>query len=139
MKLQPFLLLVLFIVSCNTGEDAGVRKGLDISKDHPQYWEYNGAPVLLLGGSDEDNLFQLPGLEQQLDLLASIGGNYVRNTMSSRDSGNVWAFHLDPVTGLYDLGTWNQEYWDRFRELRLPYQVFARNEVCWLRVGLMVR
>ena len=88
-----------------------------MSTSFPQYWEYHGDPVLLLGGSDEDNLFQLPGLENQLDLLVSVGGNYVRNTMSSRDSGNVWAFHLDPETGIYDLNRWNPEYWSRFEEL----------------------
>jgi hypothetical protein len=117
MRLQSCFFLFLFLAGCATGEYPPGRTGLDISKDHPQYWEYNGEPVMLLGGSDEDNLFQLPGLEKQLDLLVSVGGNYVRNTMSSRDSGNVWAFHLDPGTGLYDLGAWNQEYWDRFLEL----------------------
>ena len=91
--------------------------GLQVSQEFPQYWEYNGEPLMLLGGSDEDNLFQLSGLQEQLDLLVSVGGNYVRNTMSSRDSGNVWAFYLDPETGLYDLNQWNPEYWRRFREL----------------------
>ncbi len=91
--------------------------GLQISREFPQYWEYGGEPLMLLGGSDEDNLFQLTGLEEQLDLLLSVGGNYVRNTMSSRDSGNVWAFYLDPKSGLYDLNQWNPEYWRRFQEL----------------------
>ena len=31
---------------------------VQVSKKHPQYWEYRGEPVLLLGGSIEDNLFQ---------------------------------------------------------------------------------
>ena len=66
--------------------------GIQVSQEFPQYWEYIGEPLMLLGGSDEDNLFQLSGLQEQLDLLVSVGGNYVRNTMSSRDSGNVWAF-----------------------------------------------
>ncbi|MDF1574072.1 MAG: hypothetical protein P1P86_02630 [Bacteroidales bacterium] len=91
--------------------------GLQVSREFPQYWEYHGEPVLLLGGSDEDNLFQLPGLEEQLDLLLSAGGNYVRNTMSSRDSGNVWAFYFDAEKGKYDLNRWNPEYWRRFGEL----------------------
>jgi hypothetical protein len=91
--------------------------GIQVSQEFPQYWEYKGEPMMLLGGSDEDNLFQLSQLQEQLDLLVSVGGNYVRNTMSSRDSGNVWAFYLDPETGLYDLNQWNPEYWRRFREL----------------------
>ena len=56
---------------------------------NPSYWQYRGKPVLLLGGSVEDNLFQIPDIEQHLDLLASVGGNYVRCTMSGRDDRNV--------------------------------------------------
>ena len=50
------------------------------------YWSYQGQPVLLLGGSDDDNLFQWPEeqLAAQLDRLARAGGNVIRNTMSDR-------------------------------------------------------
>ena len=50
------------------------------------YWSYHGNPVLLLGGSDDDNLFQWPEkkLVAQLDRLADAGGNVIRNTMSDR-------------------------------------------------------
>jgi hypothetical protein len=93
------------------------------------YWQYKGKPVLLLGGSDQDNLFNHPnigprGLEAHLDLLVSCGGNYVRNTMSSRDRAddrsdlynddNLYAFHRDAQSGLYDLSRFNDEYWERF-------------------------
>jgi hypothetical protein len=81
---------------------------------NPFYWQYKGRPVLLLGGSIEDNLFQIPGVEGHLDLLQSVGGNYVRCTMSSRDEGDVWPFELDPATGLYDLEAPGREYWGRF-------------------------
>lgn len=83
--------------------------------DQPQYWQYKGEKVLLLGGSDEDNLFQMPNVAQQLDLLTAAGGNYVRNTMSSRDEGDVWAFAQDS-TGQYDLRKWNETYWQRFED-----------------------
>jgi hypothetical protein len=87
------------------------------------YWQFNGRPVLLLGGSDQDNLFNHPklgpaGLEAHLDLLVAVGGNYVRNTMSSRDRAddrsdrynddNLYAFHRDEETGLYDLDRFNE-------------------------------
>ncbi|MCB0853621.1 MAG: hypothetical protein KDD63_15455, partial [Bacteroidetes bacterium] len=85
-----------------------------MSDQYPQYWAYKGKPVLLLGGTVEDNLFQIPDLEAHVDLLKSVGGNYVRNTMSSRDSGNVWAFYFDEKEGVYDLSKWNDEYWQRF-------------------------
>jgi len=117
MSTRPLFLLLLFMTACSTEEISDSSSGIDIIESYPQYWEYHGEPVLLLGGSDEDNLFQLPRLEQQLDLLASAGGNYVRNTMSSRDSGNVWAFYLDPESGTYDLNRWNPEYWHRFQNL----------------------
>jgi hypothetical protein len=106
--------LIAVAASCDITMDEDQGRGIEISTAHPQYWEYGGEPVMLLGGSNEDNLFQIPGLEEHLDLLVSAGGNYVRNTMSSRDSGNLWAFHRDPGTGLYDLRRWNDEYWERF-------------------------
>lgn len=83
---------------------------------NPRYWQYKGQPVVLLGGSKDDNLFQIPGLEEHLKLLASVGGNYVRNTMSARDPGNVQPF-ARRVDGRYDLERWNGEYWERFEKL----------------------
>ena len=83
---------------------------------NPCYWQYKGEPVLLLGGSCEDNLFQIPNLEGHLDEIAGVGGNYIRNTMSDRDEGNVYPYRrLD--AGLYDLDQWCNEYWERFDAL----------------------
>ena len=107
---------------------------------NPYFWQYKGEPILLLGGSWQDNLFNHPeGLEAHLDLLASVGGNYVRNTMSSRtnateaqtpsladmESGAMdnqvldyaWAFARDEATGLYDLNKMGEAYWERFANL----------------------
>ncbi|MBN1562927.1 MAG: hypothetical protein JXA10_03765 [Anaerolineae bacterium] len=81
---------------------------------NPFYWQYKGQPVLLLGGSVEDNLFQIPDIEAQLDVLHAVGGNYVRCTLSSRDEGDVWPFERDPITGLYDLNQPGVEYWRKF-------------------------
>ncbi|MBX2819442.1 MAG: hypothetical protein KTR29_07165, partial [Rhodothermaceae bacterium] len=83
------------------------------SEENPFYWQFNGEPVLLVGGSIEDNLFQLTDLEAQLHKLQEAGGNYVRNTMSSRDSGNVWPYEKNE-DGFYDLNRFNRVYWDRF-------------------------
>ncbi|MFC1582762.1 hypothetical protein ACFL4W_04415 [Planctomycetota bacterium] len=82
--------------------------------ENPCYWQYKGEPVLLLGGSVEDNVFQIPDIEEHLDLLHSVGGNYLRCTMSSRDEGDVWPFEKDPDSGLYDLNKPGKEYWGRF-------------------------
>ena len=109
---------------------AGAACGDDVDRirpyaENPFFWQYKGSPVLLLGGSGQDNLFNhptglVPGdtLEAHLDLLVSAGGNYVRNTMSDRDEGNVYAFAR--MGDQYDLDVWNEEYWRRFESfLRL--------------------
>lgn len=91
--------------------------------ENPWYWQYKGEPIMLLGGTDNDNLFQWTGerLINQLDLLRSVGGNYVRNTMSDRDRAGS-AFAVDEGDayavrevgdGMYDLEQWNEEYWNR--------------------------
>ena len=103
------LVIVSLIASVLLGDSGNIR----IYEKNPQYWQYKGKPVVLIGGSVEDNLFQIPNLKEHLDLLKSVGGNYVRNTMSARDDGNVWQFaKLD--NGKYDLDRWNDEYWKRF-------------------------
>lgn len=78
------------------------------------YWQYCRKPVLLLGGSVEDNLFQIPNLKEHLDLLHSVGGNYIRCTMSARDPGDVQPHGKDAQGRCYDLNCWNEEYWQRF-------------------------
>lgn len=103
--------------------------------ENPWYWSYHGRPVLLLGGSDDDNLFQWsePDLIAQLDRLAAAGGNVIRNTMSDRkDKGfEVYPFG-QTADGKYDLNTWNDEYWTRFeRMLRetAKREIFVQIEV----------
>ena len=109
-------------------------KSLTISREYPQYFAFGGKPILLLGGSDNDNLFQSKNVEQQLDNLKASGGNYVRCTMSSRDDGDEWSFHFDKETGKYDLKQWNEKYWDKFnnflaltseREIIVQIEVWA--------------
>jgi hypothetical protein len=86
-------------------------------ENNRSYWQYKGEPILLLGGSDDDNLFQWPKemLRQQLDLITTTGANYVRNTMSDRqDKGFELYPFLKLPGGRYDLSQWNPEYWKRF-------------------------
>lgn len=102
----------LILCLASTGTIAGADGRIRISDENPMYWQYKGRTVLLLGGSVEDNLFQIPDLEAHLDLLQASGGNFVRGTLSSRDPGNVWPFARRD-DGKYDLSTFNPEYWDR--------------------------
>lgn len=101
--------------------------------ENPRFWQYDSEPVLLLGGSVKDNLFQIPELEAHLDLLVSVGGNYIRNTMSDRpDQGfEVKAFGQG-ADGRYDLTTWNDEYWTRLADMlrwTAQRQVFVQIEM----------
>jgi hypothetical protein len=83
---------------------------------NPRYWQYRGEPILLLGGSKDDNLFQIPDLREHLDEIQAAGGNYIRNTMSDRkDLGfEVYPFR-QRADGRYDLTEWNDDYWQRFK------------------------
>ena len=85
---------------------------------NPRYWQYLGRPVLLLGGSKDDNLFQIPDLREHLDEMRALGANYIRNTMSDRPDGGfeVYPFLRRP-DGKYDLNQWNPEYWQRLDRL----------------------
>jgi len=125
-RLFVLLAILLFIVSLplvGNGAEEVSKKDRNINRikpfsGNPYYWQYKGKPVLLLGGSKDDNLFQIPDLKEHLDLLASVGGNYIRNTMSSRkDRGTeLYPFKKLP-DGKYDLNQWDDEYWERFRNL----------------------
>jgi len=97
---------------------------------NPRYWQYHGKPVLLLGGSKDDSLFQIPGLKNHLDEIQAAGGNYIRNTMSDRRSKKtsqgsggteVFGYEVYPFkqlpSGKYDLNQWNNEYWKRFANM----------------------
>ena len=90
-------------------------QNITVYPQNPMYWQYKGEPVLLLGGSVQDNLFQIENLEEHLDLLASVGGNYVRSTMSARDAGNAKPFVM--ADGRYDLDEPDPDYWNRFENL----------------------
>jgi hypothetical protein len=109
----PFAIVAVVL----TGLASGRCPGLEPWADDPWYWSRDGRPVLLLGGSDDDNPFQWPAEEllPQLDRIAAAGGNVIRNTMSDRkDRGfEVYPF-LELDDGRYDLARWNPDYWERF-------------------------
>lgn len=116
-----FLTALAFIVLVNYSctRDKGLWQGDNHIRPYtinPGYWQFKGKPVLLLGATDNDNLFQNDNLLAHLDSLKEAGGNYVRNTMSDRDPGDLRAFGTTSA-GKYDLNTWNEEYWNRFENL----------------------
>lgn len=108
--------LFLFVVICSVNP-VGAEPVLEPWAKNPWYWSDHGEPVLLLGGSDDDNLFQWPekDLLVQLDRLVAAGGNVIRNTMSSRHDMGFEVFPFKQIKdGQYDLEQWNEEYWMRF-------------------------
>jgi hypothetical protein len=128
--------LVLAYGLCLVGHAQDDAGGLRPYSGNPSYWQYQGQTVMLLGGSDDDNLFQYATLREHLDAIQAAGGNYIRNTMSDRnDKGNeVYAF-AQREDGKFDLEKWDDEYWTRFdnmlrwtaeREIFVQIEVFDR-------------
>ena len=114
--LSALVIVVSLLANAIQGQapSGATDQGIRIYDQCKWYWQYKGEPVVLRGGSDDDNLFQWSGndLTAHLDLLASVGGNYIRNTMSDRDEGNIYAFKQTSDSE-YDLTQWNNEYWNR--------------------------
>jgi hypothetical protein len=128
--LAAVLLLLAGLAGCATGRvaDAAAGNGGRIQPypQNPFYWQFRGAPVLLIGATDYHNIFQRLDLVEQLEWLHAAGGNLVRNSMASReifpDHRDLWPFAIvrgtdDPLINVYDLDRWNPEYWDRFEAL----------------------
>lgn len=115
-RMMPlWLILILAGSHCLSAPAVGNANRIQPWARNPRYWQYKGQPVLLLGGSKDDNLFQIPDLKEHLDEIHEAGGNYIRNTMSDRhDKGfEVYPFTALP-DGKFDLDQWNNEYWQRF-------------------------
>ncbi len=115
LYLQWIIIVVLFLCSCQKDNDP--EAAIQPWTENPWYWQHKGQPVLLLGASSDDNLFQWPSdmLVPHLDSMRDADANYVRNTMSDRRDRK---FELYPFIqredGKYDLNQWNEEYWQRF-------------------------
>ncbi|NOY97431.1 MAG: hypothetical protein GXO81_13890, partial [Chlorobi bacterium] len=64
-----FLILLICLLGCvsHQGSKSDFSNDIQPYADNPKYWQYKGEPVLLLGASNNDNLFQSPDVEGQLD------------------------------------------------------------------------
>lgn len=107
--------LIAGLILC-TSSNPGVETGIRPWPENPGYWQFKGKPVLLLGATDNDNLFQNAYIESHLDSLKAAGGNVIRNTMSDRDPGDERAF-FRLSDRKYDLGRWNDVYWQKFERM----------------------
>ena len=116
--MKKLILLSIILLAVALGcERYPSNCGIQPWAENPWYWEYKGEPVMLLGASDDDNLFQWPKemLIPQLESMKTVGANYVRCTMSDRqDKGfEVYPFAKND-NGKYDLSRLNNEYFKRF-------------------------
>lgn len=115
-KLATLLAFVLLVGGSSASTDVADR--IQPYKRNAFYWQYKGRPVMLLGGSKDDNLFQIPDLKEHLDEIHAVGGNYIRNTMSARPDFGFEVQEFKKLRdGKYDLDQWNEEYWTRFENL----------------------
>src|SRR5680860_373333 len=108
-----FFLVIIFLISGENSETNRIQPWAE----NPYYWKYKSEPVLLLGASSDDNLFQWPAekLIPHLDSMKAVGANYVRNTMSDRqDKGFELYPFLQLENGKYDLEQLNDGYYNRF-------------------------
>jgi hypothetical protein len=118
MRLSRFVTVIAIVLS-HAALSAAANKNVGRIKpymENPRYWQYNGKPVMLLGGSKTDHIFLLDDLETHLDEMQAIGANYVRCTMSQREGKDLKPHRLLPG-GNFDLDQWNQEYWQRFQNM----------------------
>ncbi len=126
--LTPIAALILLLQCAErpatiTDHDTGAIR---VYQENPYYFQYRGEPLLLLGASDYHNIFQRPDLVEHLEKMQSFGGNYVRNTMASREitagHNDLWPYGVfstteDHLINIYDLNRWNDVYWDRFETM----------------------
>lgn len=111
-------IVILLLVASTIISHANNSNRIQPYSENPYYWQYNGKPVMLLGGSKDDNLFQLPELKEHLNEIAEAGGNYIRNTMSDRQDKGHEAYPFKRLdNGKYDLNQWNDVYWQRFENM----------------------
>lgn len=152
-KFRKYIFLVFvwsIFMQCSNRGNSGEANINRIQPYHvnPSYWQYKGKPVLLIGGSKNDNIFQNIDINDHLDSLSAVGGNYLRCTMSSRDSNDVYPYSQDTESGKYDLNRWNEEYWQRLTaflnatkerdiivqlEIWATYDFYTRGDKPWYR------
>ena len=128
IKKPEIFLLVLFLVPfCFVNAQ---ERGIQPYAENPYYWEFDGKPVVLIGASGNDNLFQNQDVAHELNIMHSIGANYTRCTLSSRDIGDDLPYWR---TGLrYNLNKFNPDYWkklDEFLKLTAERKIVVQLEI----------
>jgi hypothetical protein len=118
--------VALLLSGCQPKAESENFQGIMIYPENPFYFQYRGKPILLMGATDYHNIFQRDDLVDELEKLKSSGGNYVRNTMASREimagHRDLWPYKVvestaDSLIFIYDLDHWNDTYWEKFEKM----------------------
>jgi len=138
-----FLSLALIMILLAGDAQMLEKDRIQVYEKNPHYWQYKGKPILLISGSDEDNLFNHPALmAQNFNILEEVGGNYIRSTLSSRGEGNARPFLQKD--GKFDLDQFNPEFFRRLekscqegekRDIIVQIELWATYDFCrdyWL-------
>ena len=152
LSLHRFLpcLVLLLVSSCLP--DAPAATGIAISAKHPHYWQYDGKPVLLLGGwnhghnpfidhdTDDDRDNQGVSTPEQItramDKLVACGGNYLRCVFDPGMASGVQKMPFCTKSGgRYDLRKMEGPFWARLdtflaeaakRDIVVQFEVWDR-------------
>jgi len=128
MQIVKYATIFLFLICCFSlfAQETGIKP----YAENNRFWEYQGKPVLLLGASSNDNLFQNPDVVDELNVMRSIGANYVRCTLSGRDVGDEWPFWRN--ARFFNLNKFNPDFWknlDDFLKFTKERNIFVQIEI----------
>lgn len=122
--------MVIFLILFSTFVLNAQTQGIEPYANNPNYWQYKGEPVLLIGGSSSDNLFQNDNFVDELNAIHACGGNYIYCSLSGRDVGDEWPFWRN--ARWYNLNKFNPDYWkklDDFLRFTAERNIFVQLEV----------
>lgn len=109
LKVTLVTLMVTFVLCVKTGYT------LKPYSQNKMYWEYNGNPVLLIGGSHTHRFLTNSDsvMIDQFNEIANAGANYIRYSMTCSANHEPKPYQK-LANDKYDLNQWNSTYWSRF-------------------------
>ncbi len=119
LKISLLSILILCVTSFTSGKKSDKNR-IKPWSENQWYWQYKRKPIMLLGASNDDNIFQWSAkkLISHLDSMKSAGANYLRNTLND---GKYQGYEINPFhqleNGKYDLEQLNDDYFNKIEFL----------------------
>lgn len=124
LRCLSYLTLFHILFSCTGGRaeiEEPAEPTLQITHqvmDDRSYWAWEGKePMLLLGASSRDNLFQSQAFETELKQLAEAGGNFISINLHSDNEGDALPYAKNKTGSKFDYRRPVKAYWGRLKEL----------------------